>query len=123
LRKKLSVSSVRGRKVTRIPSQTTYKITLYVRQFRIVPAEKREEYIGMLDGVIKRLLTMINSRKTPTSVRLKAIMVFNYLINTSYNMVTDMEVEELERQTTTLEEEAKRSTTEDSAEEKENSPT
>jgi hypothetical protein len=51
------------------------------------------------------------------------MMVFNYLINTSYNMITDVEVEELERQTAELEEEAKRSATEDSDEEEENNPT
>ncbi|HML02644.1 MAG TPA: hypothetical protein VK487_04640 [Candidatus Bathyarchaeia archaeon] len=123
LGKKLALSSVRSRKVTRIPSQTTYKITVYLRAFRIVPAEKRIEYIEMLDGVIKRLLTMINSKKTKTPVRLKCMMVFNYLINTSYNMITDVEVEELERQTAELEEEAKRSATEDSDDEEENNPT
>jgi hypothetical protein len=32
LRKKLAMSPIRNRKVTRIPSQTTYKITLYTRQ-------------------------------------------------------------------------------------------
>jgi hypothetical protein len=66
---------------------------------------------------------MINSKKTKTPVRLKCMMVFNYLINTSYNMITDVEVEELKRQTAELEEEAKRSTTEDSDEEEENNPT
>ena len=123
LRKKLAVSSVRGRKVPRIPSQTTYKITVHLRAFRIVPAKKREEYIGMVDEVIKRLLTIINAKKTPNSVRMKAMMVFNYLINTGYNMISDVEVEELEQETTELEEEAKSSTTEDSSEEEENNPT
>ena len=123
LGKKLAVSSVRSWKVTRIPSQTTYKITVYLRAFRIVPAEKRIEYIEMLDGVIKRLLTMINAKKTPTSVRLKAMMVFNYLINTAYRMINDVEVKELEQQTTTLEEEARRSAAEDSDEEEETNPT
>ena len=46
LRKKLAMSPIRSRKVTRIPSQTTYKITPYTRQWRIVPSEKRARVEG-----------------------------------------------------------------------------
>jgi hypothetical protein len=43
--------------------------------------------------------------------------VLSELLNTSYTMVRDVEVEELERETEGLEEEAKQPQTEDKAEE------
>jgi hypothetical protein len=58
--------------------------------------------------MIKRLLTLINAKKTKTQVRLRALEVLNELIRTSYTMIKDVEVEELERETESLEEEAKR---------------
>ena len=101
----------------RIPSQITLKINVFNRRFVIVPAEKREEFIEILSDMISRLLKLINARKTETRVRLKAMAVLNDLISTSYTMVRDVEVEELERETEGLEEEAKQPQTEDKAEE------
>jgi hypothetical protein len=43
--------------------------------------------------------------------------ILNELINTSYKMIKDVEVEELERETESLEKEARRPETEDSTEE------
>lgn len=45
--------------------------------------------------------------------------VLNELVNTSYRMIRDVEVEELERETEELEEEAERTETEDNAAEEE----
>ena len=119
LRKKPDVSSVPSQKSTTTPPQTTHKITFHIKRFRILPKSKREELVEMLDDVIKRLLTLINSKKTTTSVRLKAMTVLNELVSTSYRMIRDVEVEELERETEELEKEAKRTKTKDSAEEEE----
>jgi hypothetical protein len=111
------VGSVGGQKCLRIPSQITLRINVYPRRFVIVPAKKREELVQILDDMIKRLLVLINARKTETRVRLKALTVLNELINTSYTMIRDVEVEALERETEDLEAEAKRPQTENKAKE------
>ena len=111
------MGSVRSQKRLTIPSQITLRMRVYPRRFVIVPAKKREELIKILDDMLKRLLTLINARKTKTRVRLKAMTVLNDLINTSYRMIRDEEIEELERETEELEKEAKRTKTEDNAEE------
>ena len=115
MRKKLVLGSVQNQKYLRIPSQITLRMYVYPRRFVIVPLQKREELVKILDDTIKRLLKLINARKTETRVRLKALTVLNELIQTSYTMVR--EVEELERETEKLEKEAKRTETEDNAEE------
>jgi hypothetical protein len=104
LRKKLVLGSVQGQKHLIIPSQKTFRISVYPLRFVIVPARKREELIQTLDDMIKRLLTLINAKKTKTQVRLRALEVLNELIRTSYTMIKDVEVEELERETESLEE-------------------
>lgn len=98
MRKKPVTGSVGSQKCLRIPSQITLRINVYPRTFVIVPAQKREELVQILDDMIKRLLVLINARKTETRVRLKALAVLNELINTSYTMVRDVEVEALERE-------------------------
>jgi hypothetical protein len=72
LRNKLDPDPVRIQKPRIIPSQITLRMSVYPRRFVFVPAEKREELIKILDDTIKRLLTLINARKTKTRVRLKA---------------------------------------------------
>ena len=108
LRKKLAVGSVQSQKHLTIPSQKTFKISVYPRRFVIVPARKREELVQTLDDIIRRLLTLINAKKTRTRVRLRAMEVLNELIRTSYIMIKDVEVEGLERETESLEEEERR---------------
>lgn len=99
MRNKLKMRSVGNKMYLRIPSQITLKINVFTRRFVIVPAEKREEFLQILSDMISRLLKLINARKTETRVRLKAMTVLNELLNTSYTMVRDVEVEELERET------------------------
>jgi phage head maturation protease len=89
----------------------------------IVPKEKREELVAILDDLAKRLMKIINSRKTQTTVRLRAMQVLTELIRTSYSMVRDAEVEDLERETEKLEKEEKRAQTEDSRSEEPVKPT
>ena len=108
MRKKLVIGSVQSQKHLTIPSQITLRMYVYPRRFVIVPSQKREELIKILDDMIKRLLTLINARKTETRIRLKALAVLNELIQTSYTMVRDVEIQELERETESLEEEARR---------------
>ncbi len=98
MRKKLVAGSAGSQKCLRIPSQITLRINVYPRTFIIVPAQKREELVQILGDMIKRPLVLINARKTETRVRLKALTVPNELINTSYTMIRDAEVEALERE-------------------------
>jgi hypothetical protein len=106
-----------------VSSKLTLHIRLCARRFVIVPAEKREEFVATLEDLIKRLMKIINSNRTKTTVRLRAIEVLAELVRTSYTMVRDVEVEEIERETETLEKKAKRTETEDNAEEEPAKPT
>jgi ribosome-binding protein aMBF1 (putative translation factor) len=117
LRKKLGVGSVRIRNSRIMPSKLTLRINVYPRRFVIVPAEKREELVTILDDLIERLMKIINSNRTKTTVRLRAVEVLAELVRTSYTMVRDVEVEELERETEKLEKEEKHTQTENNAEE------
>lgn len=98
-----------------MPSKLTLQVCLYPRRFVIVPREKREELVATLDDLAKRLMKMINSNRTKTTVRLRAMQVFAELIRTSYTMVRDAEVEDLERETETLEKEKEHAKTEETA--------
>lgn len=123
MRRKLAVGSVRNQKTRIVSSKLTLHIRLCARRFVIVPAEKREEFVATLEDLIKRLMKIINSNRTKTTVRLRAIEVLAELVRTSYTMVRDVEVEEIERETETLEKKAKRTETEDNAEEEPAKPT
>ena len=83
-------------------SQITFKIN---RKFVIVPKEKRAEYVKILDKMIQRVVKVINAHRTHTPVRLRAMTVLSDLIKTSYGMVRDEEIEQLERETAELEKE------------------
>jgi hypothetical protein len=117
LRKKLDIDSVRIQNSRILSSKLTLQIHLYLHRFVIVPTKKREELVAILDDLIKRLMKIINSNRTKTAVRLKAVQVLAELIRTSYTMVRDAEVEELERETEKLEKEAKHTQTKNNAEE------
>jgi len=74
-------------------------------RFTIHPEEKREKYVELLDQMIKRVEKIINSTRTKTRQRLRAIQVLTDLIKTSYGMIRDVEIKELEREVTSLEKE------------------
>ena len=61
--------------------------------------------MAILNAMIKRVEKIINSRQTITKQRLRAMQVLTDLIKTSYGMVRDVEIEELEREIASLEEE------------------
>jgi len=82
--------------------QITFKIN---RKFTIIPTEKRRQYVEKLDKMIKRVENIINARKTKTKQRLRAMTVLSDLIKTSYGMVRDAEIEQLEREIEELEKE------------------
>ena len=67
-------------------------------RFTVHPEEKREKYVEPLDRMIKRAEKIINSARTKTNQRLKAMQVLTDLIKTSYGMIRDVEIELLERE-------------------------
>lgn len=95
--KKLGKRSVRKRKPT-----NGIRVAL---RFTIHPGEMREEYVELLDRMIKRVEKIINSTRTKTNQRLRAMQVLSDLIKTSYGMIRDVEIEQLEREITQLEKE------------------
>jgi hypothetical protein len=117
LRKKLDASSARTRNSRILSSKLTVPIRLYRSKFIINPAEKRDEYIAIIDDQVRRLTKIINSTRTKTTIKLRAMEVLAELIKTSYTMVREEEIEKTERETQALEEEAGRTETEDSTEE------
>jgi hypothetical protein len=117
LRKKLDASSARTRNSRILSLKLTVSIRLRTSKFVIDPEEKREEYIATIEEQVARLKKMINSTRTKTTVKLRAMEVLAELIKTSYTMVREEEIEKTERETQELEEEAQRTETEDSTEE------
>jgi hypothetical protein len=89
-----------------IPRKISLRFRVYPRKFRVMPEEKRRELIEILDAMIRRLVKIINAKKTKTRIRLRAMTVLNDLIKTSYTMVRDVEIEHLEREITELENQA-----------------
>lgn len=122
LRRKLGASSVRVRNSRILSSKLTVHIRLYKVKLVIDPEEKRAEYIARIENQMERLEKMINSNRTKTTVKLRAMEVLAELIKTSYTMVREEEIEKTERETQTLEEEAKRPKAEDSAKEESTNP-
>jgi len=61
--------------------------------------------VKILDHMINRVQKIINAQKTKTNQRLRAMQVLTDLIKTSYSMIRDVEIEGLEREVKTLEEE------------------
>jgi Mg2+ and Co2+ transporter CorA len=123
LQRKSGASCVRSRNSRIVSSKLTVHIRLCMARVIIDPEEKRAEYIDRIEKELKRLEKIINSNRTKTMVKLRAMETLAELIKTSYTMVRDEEMEKTERETQALEEEAKRGTTEDSDEEEGSNPT
>ena len=105
---------VQNRKYTIQQHKITFKIN---RKFVIIPAEKRAEYVKLLDKMIHRVERIINGQRTKTRQRLRAMTVLSDLIKTSYSMVHEEEVEQLEWEIAALEKEkSKTAKTEEAAE-------
>ncbi len=80
------------------------------RRLRIKPEKKRREYLGRLDALIQHLDQMITNKHTPMKHKLKAMGILNTTINNCYRIITDIEIEELEDELQTIEEETKKTT-------------
>jgi len=75
-------------------------------KFAIEPEEQRAEYVQILNKMIKRVEGIINYTQTKTSQRLRAMQILTKLIQTSYTIVRDVDIEALEREIEEAEKEA-----------------
>ena len=121
LRKKLDPSCSVIRNPRMLSSKLTVSLKFDVRRIVFEPQQKRAEYIAKLEDQMKRLEKIINSTRTKTALKIRAVEVFAELTRNSYTMVRDEEIERTERETQALEEEAKRPATDDSTEEEKQS--
>jgi predicted amidohydrolase YtcJ len=74
------------------------ELRLTPRRVVIKPKEKRQEYIKRLDKAIETLEEIINSAKTDEKIRIQAANALAHLISTSYVMIQDIDIENIEQQ-------------------------
>ena len=75
------------------------------RRLRIDPEEKRLEYLDRLEALLQQLSQMVNSKETPMKHKLKAMDILIKTIKNCCIIITDIEIEELEDELQTIEEE------------------
>lgn len=80
------------------------ELRVTLRRITIRPDEKRAEYIGKLDEMIKRLESIIDSEYAEEKMRLRAVDTLTRVIKAAYTMVKDMELEAIDRQLDEMEE-------------------
>jgi hypothetical protein len=75
-------------------SEIRFKVT--VRRVRIDPQRKRREYVERLEELLKELDAIISSPNTPRKLKLRAIDTLVRVIRGCYEIVRDVDVEDLE---------------------------
>ncbi len=80
------------------------------RRVRINPEAKRREYIDRLDALIQQLNKILKNKGTPMKHRLKAMDILIKTITNCYRMISDIEIEMLEDELQTIEEETTKKT-------------
>ena len=78
------------------------ELRLRPRRVEIKPKEKRHEYIKRLDKAIETLEGIINSEETDEKTRIQAANSLARLISTSYVMIVDIDVENIEEEVENL---------------------
>ena len=72
-------------------------------QFKIEPKGERTHYVELLNMMIRRLEAIVNGSRTRVPQRLRAMKLLTDLIQTSYTIVRDVDIETLERDIETIE--------------------
>jgi hypothetical protein len=72
-------------------------------KFRIEPKDQRAQYVELLNMMINKLETIINGARTRTTQRLRAMQLLTTLIQTSYTIVRDVDIEDLEQEIEAIE--------------------
>jgi len=74
------------------------ELRLRPRRTVIKPREKRHDYISRLDKAIETLEEILNSEETDEKTRIQAANALARLISTSYGMVQDIDLENIEEE-------------------------
>ena len=85
--------------------KATIRLDLQVRRVRIIPEERRGEYIRRLEEIMKSLDAIINDPTGIEEIQIKAINALVTTVRTCYSMVREMDVEHLEKQLKRLKQE------------------
>lgn len=72
------------------------RVNVTARRFRIDPQKKRREYVERLEELLKELDAIISSPSTPRKLKLRAVDTLVRVIRGCYEIVRDVEVEDLE---------------------------
>jgi len=75
------------------------------RRIRINPEEKRREYLDRLEILLQQLSQIVTSKETPMKHQLKAMDILIKTIKNCLEIITDIEIEELEDELQKIEEE------------------
>jgi hypothetical protein len=76
------------------PEEIRVRVTL--RRVRIDPQRKRREYVERLEVLLKELDAIISSPSTPRKLKLRAMDTLVRVIRGCYEIVRDVDVEDLE---------------------------
>lgn len=74
------------------------RVKITARRIRIDPEERRSRYILRLEALIEELDGIIANSRVSRKLRLRAMEILIKAINTCYGIVSDVEVEALERE-------------------------
>ena len=85
--------------------ETKIRFTLTTRRVRIDPKKKRHGYVDTLDAQVEHLNAMVKNSNLPMKMKLRAMEVLIKTINSSNDIVSDIEVEILEDELKTIKEE------------------
>jgi hypothetical protein len=85
-----------------IPRRQGLELRLRPRRTVIKPREKRHDYIRRLDKAIETLEEILNSEEADEKTRIQAANALARLISTSYVMVQDIDIENIEEEVENL---------------------
>jgi len=85
--------------------ETKIRFTITSRRVRLDPKKKRQGYVDTLDAQVESLKAMIKTQNFPQKMKLRAMEVLIKTINSSNDIVSDIEVEILEDELKTIKEE------------------
>ena len=80
-------------------SEAKIRVFITARRVRIDPEAKRAQYIARLEQLIQQLDRVIANPKTSAKNRLRAMDILIRAITSCYGIVSDVEVEILEKET------------------------
>jgi len=72
------------------------RLSITARRVRIEPSKKRRSYIRRLERVMKTCDAIVADPETPEDVKVKALAVLIRAVKVCYEIVTDVEVEQIE---------------------------